>query len=258
MSAKSPISDALRDPPRMSFTARVVSADARELIKQLHGQVLAQYATMPKRGYNRQAARGKLPRLIGAMVGELLHVRTTNQTLGWMSLNLRDDYLRTFGYGWQSFPSLLYALQNEGLIECLRGYYPAWTLNAAPWKKCAHSRINQADRFVRHALNHPDSLSDHFKILGTKKSRTRPRPKNTSNDIVAHLNKVLNLENPMTFQMMVLEIACSRHEIAFVAKQAGVRPETLWRYRTGAARTLFETLIKILAMIGAKLLIVAD
>jgi hypothetical protein len=107
MSAKSLTSNELRDPPRMSFTARVVSADARELIKRLHGQVLAQYATMPKRSYNRQAARGKLPRLIGAMVGELLHVRTTNQSLGWMSLNLRDDYIRTFGYGWQSFSNLL-------------------------------------------------------------------------------------------------------------------------------------------------------
>jgi DNA-binding phage protein len=85
-----------------------------------------------------------------------------------------------------------------------------------------------------------------------------PGPKNTSNDVVAHLDKVLNLENPMTFQMMVLEIACSRYEMAFVAKQAGVRRETLWRYRTGAVRAPFEALIKILAVIGAKVLIVAD
>jgi DNA-binding phage protein len=176
-----------------------------------------------------------------------------------MSLNLRDDYLRTYGYGWQSFSSLLYALQNEALIECLRGYYPALGLSMP--RPGRNARIRASIKLIalcdKHSIT-PDSLSDHFKILGTKKSRTRPRPKNTSNDIVAHLNKVLNLENPMTFQMMVLEIACSRHEIAFVAKQAGVRPETLWRYRTGAARTPFETLIKILAMIGAKLLIVAD
>jgi DNA-binding phage protein len=62
----------------------------------------------------------------------------------------------------------------------------------------------------------------------------------------------------MTFQMMLMDIACSRHEMALVAKQAEVRRETLWRYRTGAARAPFETLVKILAVIGAELVIVAD
>jgi hypothetical protein len=169
MSVKSLTSNELRDPPRMSFTARVVSADARELIKRLHGQVLAQYATMPKRSYNRQAARGKLPRLIGAMVGELLHVRTTNQSLGWMSLNLRDDYIRTFGYGWQSFSNLLYALQGEGLIECLRGYYPA--LGFSMPRPGRNARIRTLTKLIALCGEHsitPDYLSAHFKILSTK------------------------------------------------------------------------------------------
>jgi DNA-binding phage protein len=85
-----------------------------------------------------------------------------------------------------------------------------------------------------------------------------PKIKTTSNDIVAHLNKVLKLDGPMTFQIMLLQIACSHHEMALVAKQAEVRRETLWRYRTGAARAPFETLIKILALIDSKLVIVAD
>jgi DNA-binding phage protein len=176
-----------------------------------------------------------------------------------MGLNLRDDRLRTYGYGWQSFSNLLYALQGEGLIECLRGYYPALGLSMP--RPGRNGRIRASIKLIalcdKHSIT-PDNLSTHFKILGTKKPRMKPGPKNTSNDIVAHLDKALNLENPMAFQMMVLEIACSRHEMALVAQQAKVRRETLRRYRTGAARTPFETLIKILAVIGAKLLVVAD
>jgi hypothetical protein len=171
MSAKSPASNELRDPPKMTFRVRAISADARELVKQLHGQVLAQYAAMPKRSYNRQAARGKLPRLIGAMAGELLHVRTPNQTLGWMSLNLRDNnYLATMGYGSRSFANLLDALQGEGLIECLRGYYPA--LGLVMPRPSRNSRIRASAKLIALCAEYsitPDNLSDHFKIQRTKK-----------------------------------------------------------------------------------------
>jgi hypothetical protein len=172
--AKSPASNELRDPPKMTFTARASSTDAHELVKQLHGQVLAQYAAMPKRSYNRQAARGKLPRLIGAMVGELLHVRATNQTVGWMSLNLRENYYlsNTFGYGPQSLANLLDALQGEGLIECLRGYYPA--LGLLMPRPSRNARIRASAKLVALCAEYsiaPDNISTHFKIRGTKKPR---------------------------------------------------------------------------------------
>jgi DNA-binding phage protein len=80
----------------------------------------------------------------------------------------------------------------------------------------------------------------------------------SSNDIAAHLNRVLALDGSLTFQIMLLQTACSRHEVALVAQHAEVRRETLWRYRNGAARAPFETLIKVLPLIGAKLVIVAD
>jgi hypothetical protein len=177
MYAKVSASNELRDPPKMTFTARAISADARELVKQLHGRVLTQYAAMPKRSYNRKAARGKLPRLIGAMVGELLHIRATNQTLGWMSLNLRDNYylISTFGYGPQSFANLLDALQGESLIECLRGYYPA--LGLLMPRPSRNARIRASAKLIALCSEYLitlDNISAHFKIRGTKKPQTMP------------------------------------------------------------------------------------
>jgi hypothetical protein len=46
-SATSPASNEFRDPPKMTFTAHAISANARELVKNLHGQVLEQSAAMP-------------------------------------------------------------------------------------------------------------------------------------------------------------------------------------------------------------------
>jgi hypothetical protein len=177
MSATSPVSHELRDAPKMTFATRAISADARELVKELHDQVLAQYAAMPKRSYNRQAARGKLPRLIGAMVGELLHARTTNQTLGWMSLGVRDPRLSAFGYGWQSFGSLLDALQGGGLIECLRGYYPALGFSMPGLSYGRSVRIRASAMLIALCVEYSitlDNISDHFKIQRTKKPRTKP------------------------------------------------------------------------------------
>jgi DNA-binding phage protein len=72
------------------------------------------------------------------------------------------------------------------------------------------------------------------------------------------LNKVLRSDDPMTFQKVLLDLVLGHHGVAEVSRQAGVRRETIWRYRTGAAQAPFETLVKIIALIGAKLVIVAD
>jgi DNA-binding phage protein len=82
--------------------------------------------------------------------------------------------------------------------------------------------------------------------------------KNAPINILDHLNRVLNRDDPMTFQKVLLDIAHSHHGLALVAKQVGVSRETIWRYRTGYSPAPFEILVKIIAMIGAKLVIVAD
>jgi predicted transcriptional regulator len=76
--------------------------------------------------------------------------------------------------------------------------------------------------------------------------------------MVEHLNRVLALNDPMNFQKVLLSYARGRHELALVAEQAGVRRETIWRYETGVATAPLEVLVKIIAAIGAKLVIVAD
>jgi DNA-binding phage protein len=82
--------------------------------------------------------------------------------------------------------------------------------------------------------------------------------KNARNNMVEHLNRVLALNDPVTFQKVLLGYARGRHELALVAEQAGVRRETIWRYETGAATAPLEVLVKIIGAIGAKLVIVAD
>jgi DNA-binding phage protein len=82
--------------------------------------------------------------------------------------------------------------------------------------------------------------------------------KNVAKDNIEHLNRVLKLDGAMTFQKVLLDNALSHHALAFVAKQAGVRRETIWRYRSGEVRAPFETLVKIVGVIGAKLVIVTD
>jgi DNA-binding phage protein len=46
--------------------------------------------------------------------------------------------------------------------------------------------------------------------------------------------------------------------MTLVAERAGVRRETIWRYETGETAAPFETLVKIIAAVGAKLIIVSD
>ena len=82
--------------------------------------------------------------------------------------------------------------------------------------------------------------------------------KNAQNNMVEHLNRVLALNDPMTFQKVLLGYARGRHELARVAEQAGVRREMIWRYETGATTAPLEVLVKIIAAIGAKLVIMAD
>jgi DNA-binding phage protein len=82
--------------------------------------------------------------------------------------------------------------------------------------------------------------------------------KNPPNNMIEHLNEVLSLDDPITFQRVLLDYARGRHELASIAEQAGVRRETIWRYETGATAAPFETVIKIIVAIGAKLIIVPD
>jgi DNA-binding phage protein len=82
--------------------------------------------------------------------------------------------------------------------------------------------------------------------------------KKTPDKVVEHLNRVLSSNDALTFQKVLLDFVHGHYDLAQVAKQAGVRRETIWRYRTGAAQAPFETLVKIIALIGAKFVIVAD
>ena len=85
----------------------------------------------------------------------------------------------------------------------------------------------------------------------------REPSKDAPADTVQHLNRVLKLDGPMSFQRVVLDNALSRHSLAFVAKRAGVRRETIWRYKTGV-RAPFETLVKIVGTLGASLVVAED
>jgi predicted transcriptional regulator len=68
----------------------------------------------------------------------------------------------------------------------------------------------------------------------------------------------LALDDPLAFQKVLLGYARSRHAQALIAEQAGVRRETIWKYETGAATAPLEVLVKIIAAIGAKLVIIPD
>jgi DNA-binding phage protein len=81
---------------------------------------------------------------------------------------------------------------------------------------------------------------------------------NARKNTIEHLNRVLALDDAMTFQKLLLNYARSRDELTRIAEQVGVRRETIWRYETGAAAAPFEVLIKIIAVIGAKLTIIPD
>ena len=82
--------------------------------------------------------------------------------------------------------------------------------------------------------------------------------KNAPNNMLEHLNSVLARADTITFQKVLLSYARSRHEQGLVAEQAGVRRETIWKYETGAATAPLEVLVKIIATIGAKLVIIPD
>ena len=74
---------------------------------------------------------------------------------------------------------------------------------------------------------------------------------------IAKLGKAL--ENDVaTFQQALLDIACNDPYVQVdVAEQTGIRRETLWRYKTGTRASL-ATLLKIMAVVGAKLAVVPN
>ena len=77
----------------------------------------------------------------------------------------------------------------------------------------------------------------------------------TPNSIVARLSRAWERDNdPMAFQKVLLDIAYSQGHVS-IAEQVGVRRETLWRYKTGAVRAPFKTLVKIMAAVGVKLVV---
>ena len=86
----------------------------------------------------------------------------------------------------------------------------------------------------------------------------KPATRNASRITIERLNSVLKLDDPMTFQKVLLDCALSHHAVTSLAKQIGVRRETIWRYRTGDAQAPFGTIVKIIAVMGAKLVIVRD
>jgi DNA-binding phage protein len=81
---------------------------------------------------------------------------------------------------------------------------------------------------------------------------------NPRDHTIAHLNRILKLDGPVTFQKVLFDIALSHQSLASVAEQVGVRRETVWRYKTGACRAPFETLVKLIGVIGAKFVIVHE
>jgi hypothetical protein len=62
----------------------------------------------------------------------------------------------------------------------------------------------------------------------------------------------------MSFQKLLLGIAYDYYGAASIAQCAGVRRETLWRYKTGAAKAPLEALDKIMGLLGAKLAVVPN
>jgi probable addiction module antidote protein len=89
-----------------------------------------------------------------------------------------------------------------------------------------------------------------------KLAKNAPKYPDTPDSIIARLSGAWERDDdPMAFQKELLEIAYSHGHVS-IAEQVGVRRETLWRYKTGTARAPFETLIKIMAAVGAKLVVV--
>ncbi len=90
----------------------------------------------------------------------------------------------------------------------------------------------------------------------SKLSKDAPEYQDTPDSIVARLNGTWEHDDEaMAFQKELLEIVYSKGHVS-IAEQVGVRRETLWRYKTGAARTPLETLVKIMAALGVKLAVV--
>ena len=83
------------------------------------------------------------------------------------------------------------------------------------------------------------------------------RTKKLSPNSVEQLNRSLQLGDSIAFQKVLLDIAQSHHSLESIAEQVGVRRETIWRHRS-STRAPFETLVRIMALIGTKLVIVAD
>jgi len=75
---------------------------------------------------------------------------------------------------------------------------------------------------------------------------------------MAQLNTAIERHDTTLFQKTLLKVACAQHGPTFVAQHAGIRRETLWRNKAGAGEAPLKTLIKILSLVGAKLVVVPD
>ncbi len=84
----------------------------------------------------------------------------------------------------------------------------------------------------------------------------RPEDDAFPSSILSHLTAVLERDGPMTFQMMLLDVAHSQIGLSTAAEILGVQRETLWSYNTGLSEAPFGMLVKIVALIGAKLVMV--
>src|ERR1700680_314305 len=92
-----------------------------------------------------------------------------------------------------------------------------------------------------------------IKTMMPKLAKKTLKYPDTPNSIVARLSRAWERDNdPMAFQKVLLDIAYSQGHVS-IAEQVGVRRETLWRYKTGAVRAPFKTLVKIMAAVGVKL-----
>jgi DNA-binding phage protein len=75
---------------------------------------------------------------------------------------------------------------------------------------------------------------------------------------VEYLNKILCSADPITVQKVLLNTVHGYFEAGEVAERIGVRRETIWRYRTGIAKAPFGVIVKLIGLLGAKVVIVAE
>jgi DNA-binding phage protein len=81
---------------------------------------------------------------------------------------------------------------------------------------------------------------------------------NPRDHTIEHLNRILTVADPMTFQRVLFDIALSPQPLESITEQVGIRRETIWRYKTGTHRAPFKILVKVMGVIGAKFIVVSE